>query len=239
MIRLTSVMCSMFVAEKFVALMSGAASLAGGFPGQGALPVAGSFKVLLDGKPAGWEKFHVSRADETVVIKSASELTTYGSSLKLDTYAEIRSGAPIKYLVDATENGKLRRYSVTFSGGGAKVAIEAGGRRSEREVRLSRDVVILDPNVWHQYGQLIAKYNRQRGGRQLFRVFMPRAGLREVPAVVELTGRTDVGSGRDKKKADTFVVELARSSEVRIVADDAGAVLSLDLRELEIKVILE
>lgn len=236
--RLISLSSSLLVTAKLIAPLT-FGPLGGISVGQSPPATAGSFRILSDGKPAGWEKFEMIRAGEVLKMKSSGELRTQGSVLTLNTVTEIRNGAPASYSVDAAENGRLRRYAITFRGGAALVAIEAGGRRSERAVRLSKDVVVLDPNVWHQYSQLIAKYNRQRGGKQLFRVFMPRAGLREVSALVELTGKTDFGSGRDKRKADRFVVELARSAEVRITADEEGAVLSLELRDLGIKVLLE
>lgn len=205
---------------------------------QSRLAAAGSFKVLVDGKPAGWERFEISHDGEVVAMKSTGELFSRGSSLTLKTVTEIRNGNPTKYSVDVTENGRLRRYAVVFRRVGALVTIEAGNRRSERDVRLSSNVVVLDDNVWHQYSLLIARYNRARGGNQPFRAFIPRA-LREVPVLVKPKGKTDFGSGSGKRKADRFIVELARAYEVMVTVDESGLVLAVEVPDLDTKVVLE
>jgi hypothetical protein len=86
---------------------------------------------------------------------------------------------------------------------------------------------------------LIVKYNRARGGRQRFRALIPRASLREVPVYIELKGKTDFGPSGRKRKADRFIVELARGFEVRVTADESGMVLAVEIPDLDTKAVLE
>jgi hypothetical protein len=197
----------------------------------------GSFAVTLDGKPAGWERFEITSAANRTIFKSTGENSLSGSTRSLATTTEVSDGKPKSYSLEVTEGGKLRKYAIGFTEEGAQIRVEAGGRTSERAVRLAPGVVLLDRDVWHHYQQLLSKF--QPGvKRQRFRIFSPQAALREMSADVELTGTTNFGSGSNKRKANRFLVLLAGGFEVKIIADDQGFPLQIEVPSLETKVIL-
>ena len=207
---------------------------------RGELATVGSFKVTVAGKPAGWERFEVVDAGvDRVRAKSSGEITSAGQSRKITTATELQSGHATRYSAEVVEGAKTRKWEIAFERNVARVHLDIGGRTSDRDVRLDGDVILLDRDVWHHYRFLLNRYSMTRQGRQAFRVFSPQAALRVMIAEVELEGPTNYGSGGNKRRANKFIVILAGGFEVRVIADENGSLLAIEVPSVDQKVVLE
>lgn len=206
---------------------------------QPGMPMAGSYTILVDGKPAGVERFEQAATAQSLVIKSTTEITTNGQTEQLTATTELRGSKPVRYEMETTAGGRTQRYSLKFEAGVASAVIEAYGRRSERTIEVSENVVLLDRNVWHHYGLLINRYNLNSRGAQRFLAITPQAGLRQYVAEVEYKDKTNFSAGGQKLKANRFIVLLGDGYEAEVIADESNRVLSIEVAALETKALLQ
>jgi hypothetical protein len=199
----------------------------------------GTYRIQLNGKPAGQEQFEIITQNETTTIKSHSQTTATGAAQKIITTTEIKDDKPVRYTVETTSGANSQKYSLEFKEGVIHVTIEAHGRKSERTRNVNRDVILLDKGVWHHYRFLLARYDRKAGGIQRFRVFSPLSGLRHFWADVRLLRRENFKSGQTKRSGDLFSVVLAEAFEVLIITDDSRAPISIEVPSEKTRAVLE
>ncbi|HEU4391323.1 MAG TPA: hypothetical protein VFV34_26225 [Blastocatellia bacterium] len=204
------------------------------------LATVGSFKVTVDGKPAGWERFElIDAGTDRVRAKSSGEITSLGQSRKITTLVDVQSGRVTRYSAEVVERSETRKWEIQFERNNARVHLEVGGRTSDRNVRVDSDVILLDRDVWHHYRFLLNRYSMTRQGRQAFRVLSPQAALRAMIAEVEFEGTTNIGPSTNRRRANKFTVTLAGGFEVKVMADEDGSPLSIDVPSVGQKVVLE
>lgn len=206
---------------------------------QPGMPMAGSYTILVDGKPAGVERFEQAATAQNLIIKSTTEITSGGQAEKLTVMTELRGSKPVRYEVESSGGGRNQKYTLLFEAGAANVVIEAYGRRSERIIEVSEDVVLLDKNVWHHYGLLINRYNLNKRGAQSFPAITPQAGLRQYVAEVEYKDKTTFNAGGQKLRANRFIVLQGDGYEAEVIADESNRVLSIEVSALETKAVLQ
>lgn len=199
----------------------------------------GTYRIQLDGKPAGQEQFEIVTQNETTTMKSSSETIIRGLSQKITTMTEIKDDKPARYTVETVSGANSQKYSLEFKEGTVHVTIEAHGRKSERTRNVARDVILLDKGVWHHYRFLLARYDMKAGGVQRFKVFSPQSGLREFWADVRYLRKENFKSGQTKRSGDLFSVVLAEAFEVLIFADGSRAPISIEVPSEKTKAVLE
>jgi hypothetical protein len=208
---------------------------------QASLPetVTGSYKILVDEKPAGVERFERNTVGQSLIMKSSTEVTVSGLTQKVTALTELYGSRLLRYELETATGDRIQKYSMRFESGVARVVIEAYGRQSERAVAVSRDVMLLDKNVWHHYGLLINRYDMNTRGAQRFPVITPQSGLRQYIAEVEFKDKTTFNAEGQKLKANRFTVLLDEGYEVEVVADESNRVLSIEVPAFDAKAVLQ
>ncbi len=199
----------------------------------------GTYRIQLNGKPAGQEQFEIVAQNETTVIKSSAETTASGPPQKITTMTEIKDDKPVRYTVETVSGGHSQKYSMEFRDGTVNITIEAYNRKSERTRNIARDAILLDKGVWHHYRFLLARYDMKAGGAQRFKVFSPQSGLREYWADVSLVRRENFKSGQTKRSGDLFSIILAETFQILIIADEKRVPVSIEVPSEKTKAILE
>jgi hypothetical protein len=202
-------------------------------------PRTGSYNILVDKKPAGVERFEQTISEQNLVVRSSTEITSGGAPQKITAMTEMSGGRLVRYEMETGAGERLQKYSLQFESGIARVVIEAYGRRSERAVPVSEEVMLLDKNVWHHYGLLINKFDMKKRGPQRFSVLTPQAGLRQYIAEVELKEKTIYNAQGTKIGANLFIVTLGEGYEVIVIADESNRVLSIEVPALDTKAVLQ
>lgn len=206
---------------------------------QGSEPVKGSYTILVDGKPAGVERFEQVATAQSMIVKSTTEISSGGQTEKIIATTELKGSRPVRYEMESSGGAGARKYSLSFEAGVANIVIEAYGRRSERIIEVREDVVLLDKNVWHHYGLLISRYDLSKRGAQTFPAITPQAGLRQYVAEVEYKDKTTFNAGGQKLRANRFIVLQGDGYEAEVIADESNRVLSIEVSALETKAILQ
>ncbi|MEW6211889.1 MAG: hypothetical protein AB1631_26270 [Acidobacteriota bacterium] len=199
----------------------------------------GTYRIQLNGKPAGQEQFEIVTQNETTTIKSHAQTTATGAAQKIITTTEIQNDKPVRYTVETVTGVNSQKYSLEFKEGVIHATIEAHGRKSERTRNVTRDVILLDRGVWHHYRFLLARYDMKAGGIQRFRVFSPLSGLRDFWADVRFLRRENFKSGQTKRSGDLFSIVLAEAFEVLVIADDARVPVSIEVPSEKTRAVLE
>jgi hypothetical protein len=151
--------------------------------------------ILLDGQSVGREEFEINQSSGGWVAKGNSSIkvpgtvpTTVTGNLLLQA-----DGAPISYDWTA-QTEKTNSAHVVFSNGIAKMTLQMQGARPfEQDLTFSSPfVVVLDNNLYHQYGVLARVYDWNRKGTQNFSVLIPQE---LTPGTIAVTAAGDLTSG--------------------------------------------
>jgi hypothetical protein len=137
----------------------------------------GRFNILVDGKLLGREEFEIAPGGSGWVAKGTTHLTVEGSPAMTvtGTLALQPNGTPVSY--DWTSQAdKTNGAHVLFEDGVAKMTLQMQGAKPfEQELNFgSPMVVVLDNNLYHQYGVLGHVYDWSRRGEQSFPVLVPQ-----------------------------------------------------------------
>ncbi|HKV41942.1 MAG TPA: hypothetical protein VJX67_22250 [Blastocatellia bacterium] len=198
-------------------------------PGAAVTGPVGTYKIRIDGKNAGWERFEIGKQQDVYHGTSTSQLTAQGVVQTISTTAEVRDGKPEHYSIDLKSGGGDRKYSIDFASGQANATIEYGGKLARRTVSVSDGAVLLDRNVWYQYMFLLSKYDMAAKGVQSFKVFMAHPTLREYTALVEFQETKTVKRNGQKVLANRFGVELGGGFQLLATAGEDGLPLEIEI----------
>jgi hypothetical protein len=155
----------------------------------------GRFNILVDGKLLGREEFEIMPGGSGWVAKGTTHLTVEGSPAMTvtGTLALQPDGAPISY--DWTsQSDKTNGAHVAFENGIAKMTLQMAGATRPFEQDLSFDsrmVVVLDNNLYHQYGVLSQIYDWSHRGEQAFSVLIPQ---QLTPGTIHVTSTGNVSA---------------------------------------------
>jgi len=156
----------------------------------------GRFNILVDGKLLGREEFEIVPGGSGWVAKGTTHLTVEGSPAMTVTGALALQpdGAPVSY--DWTsQSDKTNSAHVAFEGSVAKMTLQMAGATRPFEQDLSFDsriVVVLDNNLYHQYGVLSQIYDWSHRGEQSFSVLIPQ---QLTPGTIRVTSTGTVSAG--------------------------------------------
>jgi hypothetical protein len=184
----------------------------------GFTPDKGAFKILVNGQQAGKEDFEISPngANGDWIAHGASEITAAdGTKTSVTGTLELRAdGTPVRYEW-STQGAKKAGATVTFSGPVATIELHVPGARpfTQQLTFTSPLIVILDNNLYYQYGVLAHIYDWDKKGPQTFSVLVPQENTPGTITVDSL-GSQDV----DGKKLDELSVK-SEDLEVDVYLD--------------------
>jgi hypothetical protein len=200
---------------------------------------SGTFRIQIDGRIAGVERFQTAERPEGHIVSSTSETESGGQVRKVVTSTEFQKKRIVRYDLEIITGSRTEKYSFQFTPQGTRVAIELNGRKTQRSRPAVRDPVLLDKGVWHHYRFLLARYDMKRLGKQRFRIFIPQAAFREYYAEVEYKGSATVKKGDEKREGSRFDIILADGFEVEVIADHTGLPLSIEVPTEKTKAVRE
>lgn len=137
--------------------------------------ISGKFLIFSDAKQVGDETYNISRP-ETGGGSDALELG--GNAVNFTSQTEYKGAHPSSFML---EQGSAK---VVVSITGAQVKVTGA---QETTGQTDPDALILENNVWYQYYFLVQRYDRQKGGVQQFKAFVPSI-MQTIPMTLELKG---------------------------------------------------
>jgi len=123
---------------------------------------SGKFLVFSAGQQLGVETFTI-RNDETA--ESADTLNISNNTINFKTATAYKNAHPLSFTLTQEPNITLQ---FAFDMGNVKLT-----GAHEATAQTDANAVILENNVWHQYQFLINRYDKQKGGAQSFKAFVP------------------------------------------------------------------
>jgi len=123
---------------------------------------SGKFLVFSAGQQLGVETFTI-RNDETA--EGADTLKIGNNTINFKTSTAYKNARPSSFTLAQEPNISLQ---FAFNEGNVKMT-----GASEATAQTDAGAVILENNVWHQYQFLIKRYDKQKGGAQSFKAFVP------------------------------------------------------------------
>ena len=173
----------------------------------GFAPDKGAFKILVNGKEMGEEKFDIGPNGGTGdwTAHGVSQITAPDGTKTIVTGAlEFRAdGTPVRYEW-STQSAKKAAATITFNGPVASIELHIGDARpfTQQLTFSSPQIVILDNNLYYQYAVLAHLYDWQKKGPQAFSVLVPQEAT-PGNVTVESLGSQNV----DGKKLDELSVK--------------------------------
>jgi hypothetical protein len=196
----------------------------------------GKLNILLDGKPVGHEEFEISQSGGGWVAKGNSsikvpETTPTNVTGNLTLQAD---GAPISYDWTA-QTQKTNSAHVLFSNGVAKMTLQMQGARPfEQDLTFSSAfVIVLDNNLYHQYGVLARVYDWSRRGMQNFSVLIPQE---LTPGTITVSSVGDLSAGG--KSYEGLKVQTS-DLEVVLYLDSNHRLMRIEVPAAKVAVIRE
>lgn len=172
--------------------------------------------------------------DNTIVFKSTIELVMsdeVSMAEESELVLEEESYFPRSYRVNKRmrhgETVVESRISVEMFANVARMEKDIQGKSEKRNIVLPTGTPLVSADVIHPVYQLLFWYDRDKGGRQAFRVFEIS---RRVPEEVVLTrgDRENVMIAGTTAEVDVYVLEWP-TQRVRYYVDDEGRVVATDM----------
>lgn len=169
---------------------------------------SGTYIVYVGEKAVAEENYAAEKlAGGAVKIVSKVGTTTYITTTKDDK--------PVEFAIE--QNG-AKVLTTTFSGGEAKAVV---GDQAAKIVKTDATVV-TENNVWSNFINLLAQYDRKKGGAQNFAAFLPSQSL-NLSVVLEKSETKDFKlNNQTVSLAKYKLVHTKSGLELMIWADDAN-----------------
>ena len=209
-------------------------------------PYQQSYSILINNETAGTETV-IEKKDGSGKVISTSEhdiLVTDGlvmNRMRFSTRTVFPKGSLIpetyvnQYRNDQADNFG-DSYDVTVSNGQITRVLTRNGQSTTAATALSSDMVIVDFNVYHQYENLIRRYDRKKGGMQQFADFIPVIG-NDIPLKVTFLGNEMLQFDQKNIEVSNFRVEFVGIQTVTLAVDKDDRLVVLENPMQDIKVI--
>jgi dienelactone hydrolase len=176
---------------------------------------SGKLLVFAEGKQVGAETFTIGSGG---ISESSSTLTMGGQAVSFKSRTEHRSLRPVGFEIEYAPNMKMQ---VSINGTEVKMT----GPR-EASTQTSADAALLEQNVWHHYSFLVRRYDRQKGGVQQFKLFVPSV-MQTLTLTLERVGT--LSPLPDKSvRLEHYRAVLAGSVNVDVMTDPTGKLVYLN-----------
>jgi hypothetical protein len=174
--------------------------------------VSGRLLIFSEGKQIGAENFSIKGK---WVGESSSTLTLGANTAEFKTRTEYQDRRPLVFVMDFGQNMKLQ---VAFNGTEAKLTSP-----TQQTEQTDAEALIFENNVWYQYYFLLQRYDKQKGGEQQFKAFVPSV-MQTFPVTLEFKGALNPLPDK-AKKLEHYRAVLAGSVNVEILTDDKGKIV--------------
>jgi hypothetical protein len=170
----------------------------------------GKFRIMAGGEQVGKEDFEISQDGANWVARGTSEVKSAEGSVRVTGTLELQSdGTPLHYEW-STQGPKKASATIAFSGPSATIELRMENTRpyTQQFTFNSPQVVILDNNLYHQYGILARLYDWNKKGVQTFSVLVPQELTPGSVTVEALGPQTVEGKKLDELRVKTEDLEL-------------------------------
>lgn len=135
----------------------------------------GKFEISVDGKQVGTEEFSVAHDGAGWVARGTTEFHLASGTGRVTGELHLNAaGAPLRYEWNLDAGKKVTSKTI-FDGNEAKMSTDMGQKTPlEQDFMFASPVVILDNNLYDQYGVLARLYNWSTRGPQNFAVLIPQ-----------------------------------------------------------------
>ena len=185
----------------------------------------GKFKILVNGQAAGKEDFELSESGGNWIAHGNAEIQTAQGAAHVTGTLELKpDGAPVRYEWSMT-GAKKAASTITFNGATANVELRIEGARpyTQQFTFNSDKIVVLDNNMYDQYGILARLYDWDKKGAQTFSVIVPQE-MTPGTVTVESLGKQDKLEELRVKTEDLEIdLYLDGTRLVRVVSSSANA----------------
>lgn len=183
---------------------------------------SGKLLTFADGKQIGTETFTIGKDG---VSESNGSLTVNGQTISLKSRTEYRDTHPVAFEMD---DGSSMKIKVSFNGAEVKMISpqEASGQTDA-------EALILENGIGHQYYFFVRRYDKQKGGVQQFKMFVPSV-MQTAPLSLELKGAINPLPGKPTK-LEHYRAVIANAINADIIVDASGklVLLSFPTQKLE------
>lgn len=184
---------------------------------------------MSGGQQVGKEEFEIAPNGANWVARGTSEVKTgEGISRVTGTLEMHGDGTPVHYDW-STQGMKKAAAAISFNGATAMIELRVDGARpfTQQFTFHSQPIVVLDNNLYDQYGVLARLYDWNKKGAQTFSVLVPQE-MTPGSVTVQSLGSKDVeGKKLDELQVKTEDLELDLYLEnqrlMRIDAPNANA----------------
>lgn len=188
---------------------------------------SGTFRVLVEGRPAGTEEFSIreSGSGSSAEVVATGRVSLQLPSGRLELTPRLRASGmgadPVAYQVDIGGDSPSKIVGTVGSGRFIAKIVSAAGEQL-REYVASSGAVVLDEGIAHHHYFLV-----RRGARRV-PVLIPREN-RQVLATVASRGEEPVDINGTRLNLFHFVVTLAGGEEHHVWVDSLNRVLRVDI----------
>lgn len=202
-----------------------------------------SYVLRIKGEPAGGEKVteRINAAGEVEASSEHEIFVTDGLGTKRMAFVTEMllakdASMPRAYSCRYTSGESGDSYKVEVRGGQVERELTRNGRTSEVSVALEPGMVLVDFNVYHHYDTLVRLYDTARGGRQVFRNFVPVIG-NDIPAALTLLGTENIAAGSGSMTLSSYKVEFVGIFEGLLWVDPNRRLVRLVIPAQDLEVV--
>lgn len=204
-----------------------------------------TYVIFLHGERAGKETVTESnsgngeRLAQTVSEMYISEgLETNRMAYETRTILDDKSFKTKSYMFRYVSGDSRDHYEVEVQGNTIVRTLSRAGASSVTTEDLRDDAVILDINVYHQYDYLIQKYDRKKGGRQLFSNFIPIVG-NYIPVALTYVSESKLKYSKGEISLKEYALEFPGLQNGTLFSDEKGRLARLLMPDQALEVVRE
>jgi len=196
----------------------------------------GKFSIKLAGQTVGHEEFDIAPAEGGWLAKGTSDIKPpQGAPSKVTGSLTLQAdGSPISYEWTA-QSDKTNGAHIIFANGIARITLEMQGARPfQQDLSFNNPlIVVLDNNLYYQYGVLARIYDWSKAGEQTFPVLIPQD---LTPGTVKVFA---TGSASADGKTYEGLKVSSSDLEIQLLLDSNHRLIRLEVPEAKVSVIRE
>jgi len=196
----------------------------------------GKFSIKLAGQTVGHEEFDIAPAEGGWLAKGTSDIKPpQGAPSKVTGSLTLQAdGSPISYEWTA-QSDKTNGAHILFANGIARITLEMQGARPfQQDLSFNNPlIVVLDNNLYYQYGVLARIYDWSKAGEQTFPVLIPQD---LTPGTVKVLA---TGSASADGKTYEGLKVSSSDLEIQLLLDNNHRLIRLEVPEAKVSVIRE
>ena len=191
----------------------------------------------MAGKRIGTETFEIRSTGDRIEAEAKAEMRVQqeGKTFEFRTFPKLVLNSALQPLTyDWSQKGaQTSLLAIDFQTTPTKTRYKTvTGEADDRDFELSKDVVILDDNVFHHYQLIAQKYMRTAGGKQTFPAFVPQEALPGSLDVQDAGPDTvEIGGHKQTLRHLVFTTEL---KQIDVWADEQGRVQRIYISDAEL-----